>query len=59
MFHSMKPVIFTRLEFSTSQKRARIVSKIGTGNNWNMMPFQIYKILFLRSTMMELNTKLK
>ena len=54
-FHYMKSVIFTTLELSISFKMSKIVYKIDTGSDGNLMPFQILKILFPRSTMAELN----
>ena len=54
-FHSMKSVIFTKLESSTNQKRAEIAYKIDTGSDENIMPFRFFRILFPRSTMAELN----
>ena len=55
MFHSVKSVIFTKLDSCTSQNRVAIAYKIDTGSDWNLMPFQICKMLFLRSTMADLN----
>ena len=45
-FNNVKSVIFTKLELSTSQKRAQIAYKIDTGSNSNLVPFKVSKILF-------------
>ena len=54
-FHGKKSVIFTKVELSTRQKRAKIVYQLDTGNKGNLMPFQIFKMLFLRSTVVDIN----
>ena len=56
-FHSIKSVIFTKLELSTSQKGAKIVCRIDTGCDGNLMAFRVFRMLFLRSTMAELMQK--
>ena len=38
-FDSIRSVIFTRLELSTSPKRTQIRYKINTGSDVNLMPF--------------------
>ena len=54
-FPSLKAVMFTKLESSTSQKRAKIAYNIDTGSDMNLMPFQMFKILLPSYTMVELN----
>ena len=51
----MKSVIFTKLELSTSQTRAKIAYEIDTGSDGNLMAFRVFRILFPRSTVVELN----
>ena len=55
IFNSVKSVIYSKLEFSTSQNRAKTVYKTETGSDGNLNPFGVFRILFLRSTMVELN----
>ena len=47
-FDSVISVIFTKLESSTSQRRACIRNKIDSGANNNLMPFKIFNTLFLK-----------
>ena len=47
--------MFTKLGFSLSQKRTKIVYKIDTGSDGNLMLSIIFRILFPRSMMVELN----
>ena len=54
-FHSVKSVIFTKLESSANQKSVKIANKIDTGSIRNVIPFRIFKIIFLRSTVVDLN----
>ena len=54
-FNSIKLVIFTSLDSSTSQKRTKIVYKIDTGCNESLMLFRVFRILFPKSTMAEPN----
>ena len=53
-FESIKSVIITKMELSTSQKRTHITHKIYNGSNDNPMPFRMFKVLFLQSTIAEL-----
>ena len=55
-FHRAKSVIITKLELNTSHKRAKIAYKIDIGSDGNLMLFQVFKILFPRSSMAELNS---
>ena len=54
-FHSVKSAIFTRLESSSNQKRSKIAHKVDTGSNENLMTFRIFRTLFRKSIMVELN----
>ena len=56
MFHSMKLIIITYLESNTSQNRVKFANKKDTDSDGNLRPFQVFKILFPRSTMAELHT---
>ena len=50
-FHNIKSVRSTRLKSSTSQKRIKIVCKIDADSDRNFMLLRIFRIVFLRSTM--------
>ena len=39
MFHSVKSVVFTKLELTTNQKKAKLGYKIDTGSDGDSMPF--------------------
>ena len=54
-FHRMKSVIFTKVESGASQKRAKIACKIDIDSDGDLMPFRVFRILFPRSTVLELN----
>ena len=54
-FNSIKSVIFATLESSTSQKRTKVVYRMDAGSDGNLMPFRVFRILFPRLTMAELN----
>ena len=45
----MNSVIFNKLESGTSQKRAQITYKIYSGNNGNLMPFKVFRMVFPKS----------
>ena len=47
IFHSIKSVIFTRLDSSTSEKEKNVY-KIDTGTDGNLILFSVFRILFLR-----------
>ena len=44
-FNNVKSVIFTKLESSTSKKRAQVMCKIDMGSDGNVMLFKLFKIL--------------
>ena len=46
---SIKSVLFTKLECTTSQRKTRITYKIDSGNCGNLMLFTIFKNLFLKA----------
>ena len=55
-FDNVKSVIFTKLESNTSQKGNNITCKVDTESDNNLMPFKVFKILFLKSAMTKLCT---
>ena len=52
LLHFSLCLIFTKLESSTSQKRANIAYKIDTGSYRNLMLFRVFRMLFPRSNIM-------
>ena len=54
--NSVKFVIFTQLESTTSQRQTCIVYKVDTGAKGNLILLNIFKNLFPKSTMEELYT---
>ena len=50
-FDSVKLVIFTKLEASTSQSRAHLKYIIYTRSNDNLVPYNVFRILFHKSTL--------
>ena len=53
---SIMSVILTELESSMSQRQIDIVYKIDVGADSNLMPFKIFKKLFLKLTLEQLCT---
>ena len=51
---SVRSVIFTELESSTSQRWIDVVYKVDTGADGNLRPLKIFKTLFPKSTGEEL-----
>ena len=47
---SIKSVLFTKLESSTSQRQNKMTYKIDFWADGNLMPFRIFKSLFLKVT---------
>ena len=54
-FESVRSVIFTKLESSTSQQRNQITYKINTESDGNLIPFRVFKTLFPKSTIADLH----
>ena len=54
--YNVKSVIFTKLELSTSRKRAQIAYNIDTGSDGNLMTVKVFRILFPKSTIAKLCT---
>ena len=54
--NSIKSVLFTKLESSTSQRQTKITYKIDSRAEGNLMPFKIFKRLFPKATMKSLHT---
>ena len=59
MFNSLKSIIFTQLEVGTSLKNLIMAYKIDTSSDVNLMLFEVIRILFPRSTMVEFNATIK
>ena len=47
---SIKPVLFTKLESSTSQRLTKMTHKIDSRKDSNLMPFKKFKGLFPKTT---------
>ena len=45
----IKSVLLTKLESSTSQRQTKVTYKIDYGADDNLMPFKIFKYLFLKA----------
>ena len=45
-YDSIKSIIFTKLESSTSQERVHITYKMDSRSDCNLMPFKIFKTVF-------------
>ena len=54
-FQIMKSVIFTKLGLHTCQKKNKNCIQRDTVGDGNSLPFRVFRILFPRSTMAELN----
>ena len=55
---SVKPIIFTKLQSTKSQRQTKIAYKIGSEAGGNLMPFRIFKCLFSKSTIESLHEKI-
>ena len=53
IFHGVKSVVFTKLDMSTSYKRAKIAYKIDTGSEGTLNPFKVFRIIFPWSPLAE------
>ena len=53
-FSSIQSVILAKLENSSSQKSSILKYKGGTGSNGNLIPVNMFKVLFLETAMAEL-----
>ena len=54
--NSVEFMTFTKLGMSTGQRQTHVVYKVGTRANCNLMPLNMFKTLFLKSTFEELHT---